>query len=59
MADLHRLAADVEMASEGEGWVVNIELMTGPSGRVYLELLEDTPAEAQRGMMVLRKVVRS
>ena len=57
-AALHKLAADVELATPAnEGWGVNIEEYTDASGRVYLELANATPEEAERGMALLKKLV--
>lgn len=56
-AALHRLAADVELATPAsERWCVNTEDYN-ESGRVYLELADATPAEAARGMAVLNKLL--
>ena len=52
-AALHKLAADVELASES--WCVNTEDYN-ESGRVYLGYANATPAEAARGMALLKKV---
>lgn len=55
-AVLHKLAADVELATPAnERWCVNTEDYN-ESGRVYLELADATPAEAARGMALLEKV---
>jgi len=57
-AALLKLAADVELATPAsEGWCVNIEEYTDASGRVYLELANATPEEAERGMAMLTKLV--
>ncbi|MFP2963274.1 hypothetical protein ACLEPN_37330 [Myxococcus sp. 1LA] len=57
-AALHKLAADVELATpERERWVVQTESFYDACGRVYLELADATPAEAERGMAMLRKLV--
>lgn len=57
-AALHKLAAEVELATPAsERWCVNTEDFN-ESGRVYLELADATPAEAARGMAVLRMLVR-
>ena len=56
-AALHKLAADVELATPAnERWCVNTEDFN-ESGRVYLELSDATPAEAARGMAMLEKLV--
>ena len=56
-AALHNLAADVELATPAsERWCVNIEDFN-ESGRVYLELADATPAEAERGMALLKTLV--
>ena len=56
-AALHKLAADVELATPAnERWCVNTEEFN-ESGRVYLELAEATPAEAARGTAMLTKLV--
>jgi hypothetical protein len=56
-AVLHKLAADVELATPAnERWCVNTEDFN-ESGRVYLELADATPAEAARGMALLTKLV--
>lgn len=55
---LHRLAADVNAATpEREQWLVQIEVTSDIRGRVYLELSEASPAEAERGMALLRAVL--
>ena len=57
-ATLHKLAADVEMATPvRENWIVQTESLHDGRGRVYLELADGTPAEAERGMAMLRKLV--
>ncbi len=57
-AALHKLAADVELATpERERWIVQTESFYDARGRVYLELADATPAEAERGMALLRKLV--
>ncbi|WP_223643756.1 hypothetical protein [Corallococcus sp. EGB] len=57
-AALHKLAADVELATpERERWVVQTESFYDARGRVYLELSDATPAEAERGMALLKKLV--
>ena len=56
-AALHKLAADVELATPAnERWCVNTE-ECNESGRVYLELADATPAEAARGTAMLTKLV--
>lgn len=61
-AALHRLYADVELATpESEHWDVRIEqlpdVLIFSGGRVYLELAEGTPGEAERAMAVLASLV--
>lgn len=57
-ATLHKLAADVELATpERERWIVQTESFYDARGRVYLELADATPAEAERGMALLKKLV--
>ena len=57
-AALHKLAADVELATpERERWIVQTESFYDARGRVYLELADATPAEAERGMAMLRKLL--
>jgi hypothetical protein len=57
-AALHKLAADVELATpEQELWVVQTESFCDARGRVYLELADATPAETERGMALLEKLV--
>lgn len=52
-AALHKLAAEIELATPAsESWCVNTE-DCNESGRVYLELADATPAEAARGMALL------
>ena len=59
-ATLHKLAADVEIATPvRENWIVQIERLHDGRGRVYLELADGTPAEAERGMAMLKKMVES
>ena len=49
-AALHKLAAEIELATPAsERWCVNTEDFN-ESGRVYLELADATPAEAARGI---------
>jgi hypothetical protein len=56
-ATLHKLAAEIELATPaGERWCVNTEDFN-ESGRVYLELADATPAEAARGMAMLKTLV--
>jgi hypothetical protein len=56
-AALHRLAAEIELATPAsERWCVNTEDFN-QSGRVYLELADATPAEAGRGMALLKKLL--
>jgi hypothetical protein len=56
-AALHRLAAEIELATPAsERWCVNTE-DESESGRVYLELDDATPAEAAREMAMLKKLV--
>jgi hypothetical protein len=56
-AALHKLAADVELATpERERWIVQTESFYDARGRVYLELADATPAEAERGMAMLEKL---
>jgi len=55
---LHKLAADVELATpERERWIVQTESFYDARGRVYLELADATPAEAERGLALLNKLV--
>jgi hypothetical protein len=57
-AALHKLAADVELATpERERWIVQTESFYDARGRVYLELADATPGEAERGMAMLKKLV--
>ena len=57
-AALHQLASDVELATpERERWIVQTESFYDARGRVYLELADATPAEAERGMAMLKKLV--
>ena len=56
-AALHKLAAEVELATPaGERWCVQVDDYN-ESGRVYLELADATPAEAARAMAMLKKLV--
>ena len=56
-ATLHKLAAEIELATpKGERWLVQTEDFN-ETGRVYLELSDATPAEAARGMALLTKLV--
>lgn len=56
-AALHKLAAEIELATPAsERWCVNTEDFN-ESGRVYLELADATPAEAARGMALITKLV--
>lgn len=55
-AALHKLAAEIELATPAsERWCVNTE-DESESGRVYLELADARPAETERGMALLRKL---
>ena len=55
-AALHKLAAEIELATPaGESWCVQVDDYN-ESGRVYLELADATPAEAARGMAMLQKL---
>ena len=56
-AALHKLVAEIELATPAsERWCVNTEDFN-ESGRVYLELADATPAETARGMAMLTKRV--
>jgi hypothetical protein len=56
-AALHKLAADVELATSAtERWCVNTK-DHNESGRVCLELAGTTPAQAARGMALLKNLV--
>ncbi|MCB9728214.1 MAG: hypothetical protein H6744_09770 [Deltaproteobacteria bacterium] len=56
-AALHKLTAEIELATPArERWCVNTE-DCNECGRVYLELADGTPAEAERGMAMLAKLV--
>ena len=47
----------VELATpERERWIVQTESFYDARGRVYLELADATPAEAERGMAMLKKL---
>jgi len=55
-AGLHYLAATVELATPpDQHWIVQIEAMSDHRGRVYLELVLDSDAEAERGIALLRR----
>lgn len=52
------MAAEVELATpERERWIVQTESFYDARGRVYLSLADATPAEAERGMAMLKKLV--
>jgi hypothetical protein len=56
-AALHKLAAEIELATPAsESWCVNTEDFN-ENGRVYLELADATPADAERGMALLNSLV--
>ncbi|MGE0328385.1 MAG: hypothetical protein AB7S68_39090 [Polyangiaceae bacterium] len=55
-ARLHQLAAEVELASIGESWVVVLNAFAERSGCIYLELVHGTADEAKRAMDVLERV---
>ncbi|MEZ4376417.1 MAG: hypothetical protein R3B07_36765 [Polyangiaceae bacterium] len=56
-AALHKLAAEIELATTAsERWCVNTEDFN-ESGRVYLELADATPGETERGMALLKTLV--
>ncbi|MCA9639963.1 MAG: hypothetical protein KC492_04685 [Myxococcales bacterium] len=55
-ARLHQLAAEVELASIGESWVVVLDAFAERSGCIYLELVHGTAEEAKRAMDVLERV---
>jgi hypothetical protein len=58
-AALHLLAADAELAtSTAERWVVQTETTSDERGRLYLELADATPAEAEQAMAMLRRICR-
>jgi len=58
-AMLHFLASSVEVATPpGEQWSPHISLGSSESGCVALELMHGTDAEAERGIALLRSVVR-
>ena len=44
-------------APERQRWIVPTENFYDARGRVYLELADATPAEAGRGIAVLKKLV--
>ncbi len=57
-AAIHKLAADLELATpERERWLVQTETFYDARGRVYIELADATPAEAERGMALLKTLV--
>lgn len=57
-AALHKLAAEVELATPAqERWIVQIASFSNSHGRVYLELIDATPAEAERGMTTLKTLI--
>jgi hypothetical protein len=57
-AALYKLAAEVELATpERERWIVQTESFYDARGRVYLELADATPAEAELGTAILKKLV--
>jgi hypothetical protein len=57
-AEIHKLAADLELATpEHERWSVQTESFYDARGRVYLELADATPGEAERGMALLKTLV--
>lgn len=54
----NKLAAGVELATpERERWIVQTESFYDARGRAYLDLADATPAEAERGMAMLQKLV--
>ena len=59
-AALHLLAAAVELATpNAEGWIAQmVAARADDAGWVYLELLDATDDEAQRGLAVLQSVSR-
>ena len=58
MAILAYLNVEVELATpERERWIVQTESFYDARARVYLELADATPAEAERGMAMLEKLV--
>jgi hypothetical protein len=52
LPEAHELATPVR-----ENWIVQTESLHDGRGRVYLELADGTPAEAERGMAILKKLV--
>lgn len=57
-AALHELAAKVELATpERERWIVQTESFYDARGRVYLELSDATPSEADRALALLKTLV--
>lgn len=56
-AALHKLAANVELATpDNERWIVQTGATT-MRGRLYLKLADATPAEVGRGTELLKKLV--
>jgi hypothetical protein len=56
-AALHKLAAEIELATPAsESWCVNAEDYN-ERGRVCLELADATPVEVARGMSLLERLV--
>lgn len=56
-AALHKLAAEIELATPAsECWCVNTEDFN-ESGRVHVELAHATPEEVERGMAMLKKLL--
>jgi len=57
-ACLHTLAARAELESPAqERWFVQIEVVSDVLGYLYLELMDGTPAEAERGVAFLKAIV--
>jgi hypothetical protein len=58
-AAIYAIAAAVELATaKGEKWCVTVEAHES-GGRVFLELLDGTPAEASRGIDTLVRALAS
>lgn len=56
-ARARRVSATASRSSSINRWIVQTESFYDARGRVYLELADATPAEAERGMAMLKKLV--
>jgi len=57
-AALYALASELESAtSDRDKWVIEVDAFGDEMGRVFLDLIQGSEPEAERGLELLRKVV--